>query len=194
MKYLSLLLIMGVYSLCFIGIKFGLPHSPPLLFGALRVSIGGIALLAMMFATSSALWPKHTAIGWMLLLGFVATASSTATMFLAAEHGSAGLASVLGNMQPILTLVLALAILHERISPGKIWACLFGIVGIILISLPVFHKGGTGELRSALLAIGSSSIVAVVNIIVKRVIPKEDLLPASAWQLVMGSAMNLGSA
>ena len=186
MKYLSLLLIMGVDSLCFIGIKLGLPHAPPLLFGALRVSIGGIFLIALMIATSSRLWPTRTSLGWLALLGFVATAASTATMFLAAEHGSAGLASVLGNMQPILTLVLALLILHEKITPGKVWACILGVVGIILISLPVFHSGGTGELRSALFAIGSSSVVAIVNVIVKRVIPEEDLLPAVAWQLIMG--------
>lgn len=178
---------MGVDSLCYIAIKLGLPHSPPLLFAAMRLSIGGIALLAMMLTTSSALLPKKDSVRWILLLGFVATAASYATMFLAADQGSAGLASVLGNMQPILTLVLAFFILHEQITAGKIWACVLGVSGIVLISLPVFHKGGTGELRGALLALGSSCVVAVANIIVKRVMPKEDLLPAAAWQLLMGS-------
>ncbi len=92
MKYLNLLLIMGVYALCYVGIKFGLPHSPPLLFGALRVSLGGIALVALMLLTRSHLWPSHTPLKWTLLLGFVATAASTATMFLAAAHGPAGMA------------------------------------------------------------------------------------------------------
>jgi len=146
MKYLNLLLIMGVYSLCYIGIKFGLPHSPPLLFGALRVALGGIALLALMLATKSPWWPKNTPLKWMLLLGFVATAASTATMFLAAAHGTAALASVLGNMQPILTLVLALAILRERMTPGKTASSILGIVGIVLITLPVFQMGGIGRM------------------------------------------------
>lgn len=186
MKYLNLLLIMGVYSLCYIGIKFGLPHSPPLLFGGLRVALGGVALLALMLATRSPWWPKNTPLKWMLLLGFVATAASTATMFLAAKHGSAGMAAVLGNMQPILTLVLALTILRERITTGKITAAVLGVVGIVLLSLPVFQRGGTGQIEGALLAFGSSLIVALANILVKRFIPKEDILPASAWQLVMG--------
>ncbi len=64
---------------------------------------------------------------------------------------------------------------------------MLGVSGIVLISLPVFHNGGTGELRGAFLALGFSSVVAVANIVVKRVIPKEDLLPAAAWQLLMGS-------
>jgi probable blue pigment (indigoidine) exporter len=186
MKYLNLLLIMGVYSLCYIGIKFGLPHSPPLLFGALRLSLGGAALLALILGTKSPWWPKNTPLKWMLLLGFVATAASTATMFLAAEHGSAGMASVLGNMQPILTLVLALAILRERVTPGKVKAAILGIAGIVLISLPMFRMGGIGQIEGAALALGSSAVVATANILVKRFIPKDDILPASAWQLVMG--------
>lgn len=186
MKYLNLLLIMGVYALCYIGIKFGLPHSPPLLFGGLRVALGGIALLTLILATKTPWWPRNTPLRWMLLLGFVATAASTATMFLAAAHGSAGMAAVLGNMQPILTLVLALSILHERVTAGKLTAAGLGLVGIVLLSLPVFHQGGIGQIEGAALALGSSAIVATANILVKRVIPKEDVLPASAWQLVMG--------
>lgn len=64
---------MAVYSLCYLGIKFGLPHSPPLLFGALRVALGGIALLALMLATKSPWCSKNTPLKWMLLLGFFAT-------------------------------------------------------------------------------------------------------------------------
>lgn len=186
MKYLNLLLIMGVYSLCYIGIKLGLPHSPPLLFGGLRVALGGVALFALMLGTKSPWWPRNTPLKWLLLLGFVATSVSTATMFLAAKHGSAGMASVLGNMQPILTLVLALAILRERVTPGKVKAAALGILGIVLISLPVFRMGGIGQIEGAALALGSSLVVATANILVKRFIPKEDILPASAWQLVMG--------
>jgi drug/metabolite transporter (DMT)-like permease len=124
----------------------------------------------------------------MLFLGFVATAASTATMFLAGEKGSAGLSSVLGNVQPILTLVLALAILHESITFGKIASAIIGIVGIGLISLPAFRIAGVGQMEGALLALGSSAVVASANILVKRFVPKEEILPASAWQLLMGCA------
>ena len=187
MKYVNLLLIMGVYSLCYVGIKFGLPHSPPLLFGGLRVALGGVALFGLMILTKSAWWPRNTPMKWMILLGFVATAASTATMFLAAEHGSAGLASVLGNIQPLLTLVLALLILREQITFPKIASAILGIVGVILLSLPIFHQGGVGQIQGATLALTSSLVVASANILVKRVVPKEDILPASAWQLMMGS-------
>ncbi len=187
MKYLNLFLIMGVYSLCYIGIKFGLPYSPPLLFGGLRITLGGLALFGLMAVVRSPLWPKATPLKWIFFLGFVATAASTATMFLAGEKGSAGLSSVLGNVQPILTLILALAILHERLTPGKVISAALGIMGIGLISLPAFQKAGMGQMEGALLAFGSSAVVATANIIVKRFVPKEEVLPASAWQLLMGS-------
>lgn len=123
----------------------------------------------------------------MLFLGFVAMGASTATMFKAGELGSAGLSSVLGNVQPLLTLVFALAILQERITPGKMVASLVGLVGIGLISLPAFRDSGIGLTEGALLALASSAVVALVNVIVKRYVPEGDILSASAWQLLMGS-------
>lgn len=178
---------MGVYALCYVLLKIGLPYSPPLLFGALRIMLGGLALLGLILATKGQLWPRKTPLGWMLFLGFVAMAASTATMFKAGELGSAGLSSVLGNVQPLLTLVFALLILQERISGRKIVAGLVGLVGIGLISLPAFRDSAVGSTEGALLALGSSAVVAFVNIIVKRYVPDVDILSASAWQLLMGS-------
>lgn len=41
LKVPTLILIMDVYALCYVLLKIGIPYSPPLLFGGLRIMLGG---------------------------------------------------------------------------------------------------------------------------------------------------------
>ena len=185
-RTLSIVLIMAVYALCYIGIKIALPHAPPLFFGGIRILVGGLALLTALLVSRTPILPAKGNWGWVVGLALLATFGGTATMFLAAKEASVGIASVLGNLQPILTLALALMFLGERATSAKLAALALGTIGIILISLPSLAAGGFGEARGAVLALTSSLIVAVTNVAVKR-IAGEELLRIVTWQLVLGS-------
>lgn len=181
-----IVLIMALYALCFIGIKVALPHAPPFFFGGIRMLVGGAALLTALLASRAPILPARTQWGWVIGLGLLATFGGTATMFLAAKEASVGVASVLGNLQPILTLALALMFLGEKATSSKLAALALGTAGIVLISLPAISVGGVGEAKGAALALGSSLIVAITNVAVKR-IPGEELLRIVTWQLLLGS-------
>lgn len=185
-RNLTIALIMGVYALCYIGIKIALPHAPPIFFGGIRILVGGVALLVALLVSGSAILPPKGTWGWVCGLAFVATFGGTATMFIAAKETSVGLASVLGNLQPILTLALALAFLNEKATRAKITALTLGTFGIVLISLPSIASGGVGEAKGSILALTSSLIVAITNVAVKRIAGAE-LLRIVTWQLLLGS-------
>jgi O-acetylserine/cysteine efflux transporter len=185
-RSLTIALIMAVYALCYIGIKIALPHAPPLFFGGIRILVGGVALLVALVVSRSALLPAKGNWGWVIGLALLATFGGTATMFIAAKETSVGLASVLGNLQPILTLALALMFLNEKATGSKLAALILGTIGIILISLPAIASGGFGEAKGSILALTSSLIVAITNVAVKR-IAGEELLRIVTWQLLIGS-------
>ena len=185
-RTLSIVLIMAVYALCYVGIKVALPHAPPLFFGGIRILIGGLALLTALVVSQTSIWPAKGNWGWVVGLALLATFGGTATMFIAAKEASAGIASVLGNLQPILTLALALMFLGEKATWSKLTALVLGTVGIVLISVPSLAAGGFGEAKGAVLALASSLIVAVTNVAVKR-IAGEELLRIITWQLLFGS-------
>lgn len=185
-RTLSIVLIMAVYALCYIGIKVALPHAPPFFFGGVRMLVGGAALLTALLVSRTPIMPAKGHWGWVIGLALLATFGGTATMFLAAKEASVGIASVLGNLQPILTLALALTFLGEKSTGPKLAALALGTVGIFLISLPAISAGGLGEARGAALALASSLIVAITNVVVKR-IPGEELLRIVTWQLLLGS-------
>lgn len=181
-----IVLIMAVYALCYVGIKVALPHAPPFFFGGVRMLIGGAALLSALLVSRAPIMPAKRHWGWVIGLALLATFGSTAAMFLAAKEASAGLASVLGNLQPILTLALALMFLGERATAPKLAVLALGTLGIVLISLPAISAGGMGEARGAALALASSLLVAITNVAVKR-IPGDELLRIVTWQLLLGS-------
>lgn len=182
-------LIVIVYSLCYIGIKSALPYIPPLLFAALRLFAGGFALLVVLWSTNSQIIPKRSNWRWIMVLALLSSALGSAVMFYAADMSSVGIASVLGNLQPLLTVIMALVFLKEPLTASKSTVLILGSIGIILISLPSLRSPITTETTGAVLAFGSSALVASTNIIVKRYLDRKELLRMVVWQLLIGSGI-----
>lgn len=188
-RNLTILLVVAAYSLCYIGIKSALPYIPPLFFAALRILAGGVALLVLLSLSRSSILPDRSHWRWIGILALVSSALGSAIMFYAADMTSVGIASVLGNLQPMLTVVLAFIFLHESITPSKGSILLVGSIGIVLMSLPAMRSSQAGESTGALLAFASSLIVAITSIIVKRHFERQELLRMLTWQLLIGAAV-----
>ncbi len=192
-RNLTILLVVAAYSLCYIGIKSALPYIPPLFFAALRILSGGVALLVLLSLGRSPILPDRSNWRWIGILALVSSALGSAIMFYAADMTSVGIASVLGNLQPMLTVLLALIFLHESVTLSKAGILLVGTFGIVLISLPSLRSSQGGESAGALLAFASSLIVATTSIIVKRHFAREELLRMLTWQLLIGAAVLFGA-
>jgi O-acetylserine/cysteine efflux transporter len=169
--FLAILLTL-VYSVCCVMIKAGVAYAPPLLFGGLRTLIAGTALL-----------------GWtgLLILSFVSTTLVFGAMFLSPALAGAGIASVLGNSQALITVALAAVFLGERLSMGKTAAVVLGISGVILIAYPALKASNAESTLGIGLALAVSAGTATGNVIVKRLKLRRGLLAFAGWQLVLGS-------
>lgn len=183
-----LLIVLGltlVYALCFVAIKAGLAFAPPLRFAALRGLVGGAALLGLLVASRRTLMPPRDSWPWITALAATATTIAFGAMFLSPGRTGAGVAAVLGNLQPVLVPALAATFLGERMSGGKWTALLLGLAGGILIAAPAF--AGPAGVDGPLLALAASLGLAASSIIAKRMQPQLDVLQLTAWQLVAGS-------
>jgi drug/metabolite transporter (DMT)-like permease len=174
-------------AFCYVAIKAGLEYAPPLFFGGLRATIAGVALLALVVLRGRrprvprAHWP------WLLLLAFTTTTLSFGGMFLSPGRVGAGIASVLGNLQPLVALVLAALLLGERVTRGKAVALVLGLTGVALITVPGLAEGFTASGVGSLLALGASTGAAVGSVVLKRIDPRLDLLSVTGWQFVIGA-------
>jgi drug/metabolite transporter (DMT)-like permease len=184
--FLAILLTL-IYSMCYGMIKAGLAYAPPLRFGGLRILIAGIALLGLAFFRHEPLLPSKARWRGLLVLSLVSTTLVYGAMFLSPGLAGAGIASVLGNFQALITVALAVAVLDERLTTGKVAAVGLGISGVVLIAFPALKASNVESILGIGLALVVSAGTATGNVILKRLRVRQGLPAFAGWQLVLGS-------
>ena len=177
----------AIYAVCFAAIKTGLPFMPPLRFAGLRALIGGAALLGLMVALRRPLRPPRRSWPVIVALGLTSTTIGFGAMFLSPGRTGVGIASVLGNTQPVIVPALAAVFLGERMTRGKWIALALGMIGVALIASPALAAPDAYGVSGPMLALAASGGLAVGSVIVKRIGSTIDLLALTAWQLILGS-------
>jgi drug/metabolite transporter (DMT)-like permease len=136
------LLFVVLWSTGFIGARLGLPHAPPLVFLLIRY-VAVIALMAVIALASRAPWPQGLDAWYRIgVAGLLVHGVYLGGVFIAISRGlPAGVASLVVGLQPLLTAVVAGALMKEPVTARQ-WAGLgLGFVGVGLV---VFGKLGTG--------------------------------------------------
>lgn len=185
-RTLVALLLAAIYAVCFVAIKAGLAFAPPLLFAGLRAEIAGIALLGLVVVLRRSATPVNSRWPGVVALALTSTSLAFGAMFLSPGRTGAGIASVLGNLQPLFVLVLAAVFLGEALTAAKLFALGLGLAGVTLIALPAIAGPDAYGLSGPLLALGASLSLAIGNVILKRIGERHELLTMTAWQLAIG--------
>lgn len=192
-RVLGMLAITLIYAVCFAAIKAGLNLAPPLRFAGLRTLIGGVALLGVALARREPWRPARRHAPALALLALSANTLAYGAMFLSPGRTGAGIASVLGNAQPLVTVALAALWLGERLTRGKALALALGLGGVTLIAAPALAGPSAYGVSGALLALTVSVGSAFGSVLIKRLGPLPSLLAFSAWGLILGSLPLLGA-
>lgn len=165
-----------LWSTGFIGAKLGLPYAEPMTFLEIRFLLVTALLLPLCWI-SKAPWPAPRVAGRMAVSGALLQAGYLGGVFASIHHGMpAGVSALITGLQPLLTAVLAGALLAERLTPRQWLGLLFGLAGVVLV---VWESMKTAELP--LLAVGLSAL-ALVSISLGTV-----------WQKRHGGAVDLRS-
>lgn len=127
------LLTVTIWGTNFVAIKLALHDLPPLLLCALRFLFVSLPLVFIL---------PRPAIAWrqLLLYGLTMFALQFSFMFLGMKLGvSAGLASVMLQLQVFVTLALSAVFLRERITTLQISGSLIAVAGFVVVAA---HSGG----------------------------------------------------
>ncbi len=188
-------LVSVLWALCYPLIATGLAMAPPLYFAALRSFVAGIGLIAPALVLRRP-FPSGW-LAWVMIIGvgFTTTALGFSGMFLAGELISPGLATILGNTQPLIAAVLAYLVLGEHLGSGRKKGLAFGSMGILLIALPGLVATSLYSSPSGIgyIFIGAFG-TAIGNVLLKLLAGRVDLLMAMGWQFVIGGLPLLISA
>lgn len=187
-----MLVVVVPMAVCYPLVKTGLQFVPPLWFAGMRTILGGLALLLVLAIRRQPIWPAARLVWWIPPLGALATTLTFGTMFASQAYTSAGIASVLGNIQPLLIIVLAALWLGERINLNKAMALLLGLAGVTMLALPAWRETTGNGSYGVVLALGSSVGAAAASVMIKKLQAGRDLMALTGWQLVVGGFALLG--
>jgi drug/metabolite transporter (DMT)-like permease len=167
----------------FIGARFAMPWCEPFLFLAARFAIAG-AIIALTSTFARISWPArktaiHAAISGSLIHGVY-----LGSVFWAIRNGlPAGMSALIVGIQPLLTAIMAGALLKEIVTTRH-WAGLAtGLAGIALVLSPKLTLDGEGVNAATI----SASVLAVMAVSAgtiwqKRFVTGTDLRGATAFQ------------
>ena len=132
-----------LWSSAFVGAKLGLAYVEPLTFLGLRFALAA-AFMAGLAVIASAPWPRGArAIVHAVIAGLLIHAVYLAGVYVAISRGlSAGVASLIVSLQPLLTAALSGLLLGERVAARQWLGLGLGIVGTSLVLGQKIGVGG----------------------------------------------------
>ena len=159
--WLRALAVVVLWGLNFVVMKVGLQGLSPMLLGALRFTLASLPFL---------LWVGRPPLPWRFLLayGLAQGLGQFGLLFWGLQLGmTAGMASVVMQMQAFFTLLLALPLLGERARFWQWAGLVLGLLGLFAIALA--HGEGPGQMTliGLLLTVGASFMWASSNIVVR---------------------------
>ncbi|MEY3279357.1 MAG: hypothetical protein RIR63_549 [Actinomycetota bacterium] len=146
-----------LWSTGFIGVKYGIPYSPPFYFIAIRMAIASLLLfIAISFLrksqplTRSILWPST-------LIGLTLHGAYLGGCFFAVSRGMpAGIAALIVSLQPVLVSLFAAKYLNEPLRPRAVLGLTLGLVGLFVVVIPRINMIGDNAI--SLVAVAASVI------------------------------------
>ncbi len=184
-------MIKNVIALCYVAlawgsafvlIKFNEETMGPLVIQAGRCTIGFLALLLISIIMKRDL--KGHAKHWFAFLIFAVLGISFlwVTVGFGQEYISAGLATVMVTVSPLVTFIITVFILRsEKFSVIGVIGLLLGVVGLVLVVGIQNILGGSSIVLGALLMILGFSVFAINGIITPRFLSGTDPIASSAY-------------
>lgn len=185
---LALAVTLILWSSAFPGIRVGLEGFSPAHLALLRFLVASSVLMVWARASSIRL-PDLRDVPAIVFTG----ALGITTYHLLLNSGeltvSAGAASLVANMVPVFTVLLAAAALGEHMAKGAWLGLSTSVFGVVLISAGA-ADGVTFE-PGVLLVLAAAFGQSVYFILQKRFIPKYGALPFAAYSIWAGTALLL---
>ncbi len=183
------LLFVLAWSTGWIVAGFSARHADPLWFLFLRFSLAA-AVIALIALAMGAPWPRsRREIGHAMMSGVLLHAVYLAGVWWAVRNGvPAGVSGIMAGLQPVMTAMLAPALLGERITIRQATGVALGFLGIVLVLMPKLVGVAPEAFRAIAvpLAVNFGSMIAVTlgTFYQKRFVSGGDMRTTTAWQYI----------
>jgi drug/metabolite transporter (DMT)-like permease len=187
-------LFVALWATGFIGARDSMPHADPMTFLGVRFAIAA-GLLLPIAAIARAKWPR----GWqayahLAFTGVLLHGCYLGAVFAAISLGmEAGISALIVSLQPIVTAILAFALLKERLTAMQVCGLVLGLAGAVLVVTRKMDDG-VGPLITLALCFFSLLAISFSTVYQKRFCSGFDIMSSSFVQFVAASVFCLAVA
>jgi drug/metabolite transporter (DMT)-like permease len=122
-----------LWSTGYIGAKYGLPFAPPFTFLLVRMVLASLALLLIARVLKTPFPKSWLEVSHAAVAGLLLHAGYLGGVFMAIQLGvSAGISSIIVNLQPVLVSSLAAKVLGETVTARQWFGLTLGFAGVLL--------------------------------------------------------------
>ena len=180
----------------FVVAKLSAGHVEPLTFLSIRFPIAG-ALFVVIALLQQATWPNAKQAFHAVVAGALLHGGYLGPVYWAVAHGMpAGISALIVGLQPLMTTILAAAIVGEKIV-ARHWLGLgVGILGVGLVVWPKLALGGVAGITPAttILCVFGAFSVSLGTVYQKRFATGLNLASGGVWQYVGASLVVVAGA
>jgi drug/metabolite transporter (DMT)-like permease len=174
------------WASAFPAIRAGLTSFGPIELGALRFAIAAVPAGIFLLVTRPPL-PQRSEI-WRVLAGSIFTVTLYTALVNAGELTvSAGAASFIVNVNPVITAGFAVWLLGERFGPVAWVGTALSFGGIGLIALGESDAGASDLNLGALFLLAAALCASIGTIAQKPLFARHRALTVAAWTMVIGA-------
>lgn len=177
-----------IWATGFIVARLVAPHADPMTFLTVRCALAA-AVFALIAFAAGARWPT-TPRQWFngLVAGVLMQGVYLGATFWAAKHGlPAGIIALVMGLQPLLTGLLSVPLLGERVSGQRWIGIVLGFSGALLVLFPRIGDPNLAlPLVATVVAFGGMVAITLGTIWQKRMICSPDLRTNGAIQFIGG--------
>jgi drug/metabolite transporter (DMT)-like permease len=197
MMRISVVYLLVIASAFFWGANFVLAAPiladlPPLWAAAMRFSLGALLMFAIAGARREELLVLLKRHAWKyVLLGAVGICGFNLFFFYALRSTSANSAALIMATNPLLTTLLAVALLGERLATRHLIALPLALTGVaVVIAQGDMHKlESLSFARGDLLMLAANLCWATYNVLVRRYMPQGSAVANTSWVMAAGAML-----
>lgn len=174
-----------LWASAFVSAKYGLMASGPFSFlGTRFIIVSGI--FGLMAIVMKSVWPSWKDVIPTMLAGVLMHGVYLGGVFFAISKGTtSGTSSLIVSIQPLLTALMALAFLGERVRHIQWWGIVLGMIGVTLVVVP--RLGGDVPMIGLVSCLVAVFAMALGTIVQKRYVGGIDLVVGNFLQAVAAS-------
>lgn len=188
-RYLGVLLLLGaIWGSSFLFIKIGVAEMPPEILVAMRLTIGALVLLAVLYARGLRLPARPRVWADLLFMGIVGMVLPYELITWGEQHITSGMAAILNATTPLFSVLLTyLWTREERLNGLRLLGVAVGFVGVIVaVGVEGLSAADAGT-RSQLAVLLAAFCYGLSGIYARRAFRGMPALVPATGQLLSGA-------